>query len=222
MFRVLLTLKKDASVKYISHLDLVKAFECALRRAKVPVAYSEGFNPRPRMSFGTAVGVGVCSDDERFILDLAEPVEPGAIMDSLNGNLPPGLRILSAESVPEGMKSPISGLNASDFEITISCSDISAVRQVIVRILGSAEYPVTRVKVAESKVVDIRPFVMSLDVTEIDNGFAVIRASFRSTNSGGGRPQDIIQALCDTITDIRVVEIRRIRQYRATEDAQSL
>lgn len=217
MYRVLLSLKKDASIKYISHLDLVKAFEYALRRAKTPVAYSEGFNPRPKMSFGGAVGVGVSSDDERFIIELVEPVDASEIMNNLNANLPPGLQVLFAENVPDGVKSPIGKLNASDFEITVSTSDMSAVKELIGSILQSEEYRVTRVKANESKEVDIRPYVIDIKVIDNADGSAVINASFKSTNSGGGRPQDIIHALCGTISDIRILEIKRICQFEVSE-----
>ncbi|MHB1457118.1 MAG: TIGR03936 family radical SAM-associated protein [Armatimonadota bacterium] len=217
MFRVLLSLKKDVSIKFISHLDLVKAFEYALRRAKTPVAYSEGFNPRPKMSFGGAVGVGVSSDDERFIIELVEPVNASEIMNNLNANLPPGLQVLSAENVQDGVKSPVGKLNASDFEITVSTSDMPAVKELIGSILQSDEYRVTRAKANESKVVDIRPYVIDIIVIDNADGSAVINASFKSTNSGGGRPQDIIQALCGTIPDIQILDIKRIRQYEASE-----
>ena len=217
MYRVLLSLRKDASIKYISHLDLVKAFEYALRRAKTPVAYSEGFNPRPKMSFGGAVGVGVSSDDERFIVELLEPVDASEIMNNLNSNLPSGLQVLSAESVPDGVKSPVGKLNASDFEITITTSDMPAVRELIASILQSDDYKVTRAKANESKVVDIRPYIIDIKVSDNVDGSAVINASFKSTNSGGGRPQDIIQALCGTISDIQILDIKRIRQYEASE-----
>lgn len=217
MYRVLLSLKKDASIKYISHLDLVKAFEYALRRAKTPVAYSEGFNPRPKMSFGGAVGVGVSSDDERFIIELVEPVDASVIMNNLNSNLPPGLQVLSAENVQDGIKSPIGKLNASDFEITVSTSDMPAVKELISSILQADEYKVTRAKANESKVVDIRPYVIDIKVIDNQDGTAVIGASFKSTNSGGGRPQDIIQALCGIISDIKILEIKRIRQYEVSE-----
>lgn len=217
MFRVLLSLKKDASIKYISHLDLVRAFEYALRRAKTPVAYSEGFNPRPKMSFGSAVGVGVSSDDERFIVELVEPVNAAEIMNNLNANLPPGLQVLSAASVQDGVKSPIGKLNASDFEITVSTSDMPVIREMIGSILESDEYRVTRAKANESKIVDIRPYIIDIKMTDGVDGSAVITASFKSTNSGGGRPQDIIQVLCGTMSDIQIRNIRRIRQYEVPQ-----
>ena len=79
MNRVMLRLNKGEAVKYISHRDYVRAFEMALRRARVPVAYSSGFNPRANMSFGSAVGVGVESDDERILVELSKPIPPGEV-----------------------------------------------------------------------------------------------------------------------------------------------
>ncbi|MHB0999030.1 MAG: TIGR03936 family radical SAM-associated protein [Armatimonadota bacterium] len=220
MSRVLLRLKKDDTVKYISHLDLVKAFEFALRRAGIPIEYTEGFNPRPKMSFGGAIGVGVSSDDERFILELIQPVDSSEIMERLNNNLPPGLRILSAEQVPDSVKSPLTELNASDFRIIVSCADCSEIETIIRQIMDSSEYKITRVRAKGSKVVDIRQYIIDIRVLECIDDIAAIYASLLSTTSGGGRPQDIIQVLSEKIPDLVLKETRRLKQYHI-DDASS-
>lgn len=213
MFRVLLSLKKDSSIKYISHLDLMQAFEYALRRSGLPIAFSEGFNPRPKMSFGNAVGVGVSSDDERVVLEFTEPITAKEVMQKLNFTLPPGLRILWAQEVPENDKSPLSRLNASDYEIVISSPDVHKVENLISEILRSDEYFATRMKSGEEKKVNFRPYLIGLKLLPSEDGTAVILASFRVTNSGAGRPQDIVQVICEHVPEVEVLNIKRIRQY---------
>jgi radical SAM-linked protein len=213
MFRVWLSLKKDSSVKYISHLDLMQSFEYALRRSKLPIAFSEGFNPRPKMSFGNAVGVGVSSDDERLILELMEPIQPQHVLQDLNGALPPGLRIVSAGSLAEGQKSPLGELNTSDYRIAISASDPTSVQNLLSEIMQSGEYYATRMKSGKPREVNFRPYVIDLAILPIEGNIITIKASFRTTNSGGGRPQDIIQIICSKMPDTDVFEIRRLRQY---------
>jgi radical SAM-linked protein len=222
MSRVLLKLRKGEAVKYVSHLELVRAFGFALRRAEIPVAYSAGFNPRPRMQFGRAVGVGVTSDDERIVLDLTSDMNPAEIRDRLNAKLPSGLEALSVEAVPEGVKSPLSAINAARFRIAVSWSegcDSEAVRQAIDGMLESGELKVMRVRDTGSKEVDIRPYLLGVDSLAIENGDAVIEVTLGFDDSGGARPQDFVQALGSLVANLRVRGIHRIEQFRQERKA---
>lgn len=215
MFRVLLRLRKGEQVKYIAHLDLMRTFEHALRRARIPVAYSEGFNPRPKMHFAGAIGVGVTSDDERIVLDLAERAPVKEIMDRLNGSLPAGLEVLDVEELPEGVKSPLSRLNASEYRITLRCParcDEQTVRAKVDELLAAPEVRVVR-KRDETKEVDIRPNILGVDAIECSGGKLVLTARLRSGSSGGARPQDLAQALNDRLPGLDVEGIHRVRQF---------
>jgi len=215
MSHVLLKLRKGDKVKYISHLDLVRAFELALRRARIPVAYSSGFNPRPRMSFGPAVGVGVTSDDERIALELASPENPSEIRERLNSQLPDGLEVLSAEAAGG---SPMSGLNASRFQVTLACGgecDPAAVGRAVEELMKSAEVRVVRTRDVGTKEVDIRPFLLEADVVECSERSALVDVSLRLGNAGGARPQDFVQALLRLVPNFSVRKIRRLRQFHA-------
>lgn len=92
---------RGEDVKYISHLDLMKTFERALRRAKLPIAYSQGFNPHPQMVFGLPLPVGVTSEAEYADFELTEETEPGKFKDILNKQLPAGLSIIEARTGPD-------------------------------------------------------------------------------------------------------------------------
>ena len=221
MSRVLLKLRKGDRVKYLSHLDLIRAFELALRRARIPVAYSLGFNPRPRMSFGPAVGVGVTSDDERIALELASAEEPSEIRERLNSQLPDGIEVLSAEAVGE---SPLPGPNASQFRIAVLCGGECSpadVARAVEQLMKSAEVRVARVREGKTKEVDIRPFLLQADVTECEGRSVVLNVSVRLGDSGGARPQDFVQALLRLAPNLTVGRIHRSRQFRADDKANS-
>lgn len=87
---------RGEEVKYISHLDLMKVFERAARRAEVPIFYSQGFNPHPQMVFGLPLSVGVTSEAEYADIKLREDMEPEKMKNSLNGSLPEGIKIINA------------------------------------------------------------------------------------------------------------------------------
>ncbi len=233
MFRVLLRLKKGEQIKYIAHLDLMRAFEHALRRARIPVLYSSGFNPRPKMHFGGAIGVGVTSDDERIVLDLecdgstslsangVEPPEtkamsshrtPKEIMARLNRVMPVGMEILEAADVPEGTK-PLGALNAAEYRIGLRCpADPQTVRSAVDELMAADEIKVVR-KRDESKEIDIRRHILGIEVDECAMGKLVLTARLMAGSSGGARPQDLVQALADRLPGLEVDTVHKVRQY---------
>lgn len=88
---------RGEEVKYISHLDLMRVFERALRRAHIPIAYSQGFNPHPQMVFGLPLSVGVTSEAEYGDFELSADMDPGEFSGRLNQQLPKGLKIIGAK-----------------------------------------------------------------------------------------------------------------------------
>jgi len=96
MFQIKIKYKKGEEVKFISHKDLMRAFQRAIRRAKLPMAYSQGFNPHMKISWGQALKVGATSSEEYAVLDLGQWLKPAEVRQQLNQQLPPGLEILEA------------------------------------------------------------------------------------------------------------------------------
>lgn len=218
MSRAMLRLRKGDEVKYLSHLDVMRAFEFALRRAQIPVSYSEGFNPRPRMSLGSAVGVGVTSDDERIIVELASPMDGREVGERLGSKLPAGFEVLDAEVIPDGVKSPLSALNASRFRIEFSCEkacDCSTIENALSEILDSTQVVVSRARKGETKDVDIRPHLLDARLMECSDDSAALEVRLRLGDSGGARPQDFAQALQNRIANTNLISIRRLEQFHA-------
>ena len=84
MEKIRIALKKGEAIKYVGHLDFGRAIERALRRAKLPVAYSVGFNPHMRLSFGPALGVGIASEAEYVDVEMTESVDAKQFSQSLS------------------------------------------------------------------------------------------------------------------------------------------
>lgn len=87
---------KTGRARYISHLDLIRCFQRAVCRAKLPAAYSEGFHPHMQTSFATTLPLGFFSTAEQMDLELTEELPCDAVMERLNAVLPEGIRILEA------------------------------------------------------------------------------------------------------------------------------
>ena len=99
MEKIRIALKKGEATKYVGHLDFGRAIERALRRAKLPIAYSVGFNPHMRLSFGPALGVGIASEAEYVDVEVTEPIEASVFGQRLSEKLPPDLALVAAQSV---------------------------------------------------------------------------------------------------------------------------
>ncbi len=91
---------KAGDLRFLSHLEVVRSFTRAMRRAGLPLAYSQGYNPQPRVSVASALPVGVAGLRELAEVELRERVDPGAFAARLNGQLPEGLRVLGAWEAP--------------------------------------------------------------------------------------------------------------------------
>src|SRR5262249_30288930 len=96
MVKVRLRFAKRGKLRFTSHRDVARAFERALRRARLPVAYSQGFNPHPKISWVGAAPTGVASEAEYVEIQLVEHLDPEVVRASFNAALPEGLTVLEA------------------------------------------------------------------------------------------------------------------------------
>ena len=93
------TFQKTGDMRFISHLDLMRLFQRALRRAGLPVAISQGFNPRSKISIKRALKLGVESMDEALTVHLSRRIAPAAFIELFNKNLPEGIKITKSEEI---------------------------------------------------------------------------------------------------------------------------
>ncbi|MBI2953775.1 MAG: DUF2344 domain-containing protein [Chloroflexi bacterium] len=119
MRRLRITFAKDDEIKYISHLDLARAWERTLRRANVPLAYSKGFSPHPRLSVAVPLPVGFTSEAE--LLDVVEDddLSPDQVRQMIEAQIPPGLRIVDVMEVPLGESSPQARLMFTEYRVDL-------------------------------------------------------------------------------------------------------
>ena len=88
-----LRFKKEGLARFISHLDLMRTFERAFRRAELPIAFSQGFNPRPKMTFASALSVGISSSSEYLDVEFSEDVSASDVALTLNPALLDGIKV---------------------------------------------------------------------------------------------------------------------------------
>ena len=155
--------KRDR-LRFTSHRDFARAFERALRRAAVPMAYSAGFSPHPKVSYAGAAPTGVASEAEYLEIALAERREPEQVRVALDAALPPGLDVLEVvEASPPGLADRI---EASHWRIELPQVATGDVERVVNTFLALAEAPVDKLTKDGKRTVDARSPVLSARVSE--------------------------------------------------------
>lgn len=180
--KVRIKFSKEGYLKFIGHLDTMRYFQKALRRAGLPVAYSEGFSPHIIMSFASPLGVGVTSSGEYFDVQFTEEVSTDEIERRLNETMVEGIQILCARKVEDGKASKAMSLvEAADYEITF-CGEQRPEEwwsEKICSFLAQKEIPVTKKTKRNEKSVDLRPNIHEM---RLSNQGIFMRLSAASRN----------------------------------------
>ena len=108
---------KGGLLRFVGHLDMMRTIHRAIRRAGIPIAYSQGFNPHPIMSFANPLGLGLTGEREIMEIRLEEGMPAEECMELLNRELPEGLKILSARSIPDQTPAIMSLVEAAIYRI---------------------------------------------------------------------------------------------------------
>jgi radical SAM-linked protein len=158
--RYRLTFTKLDLFRHLGHLELVRLFVRATRRAGVPLAHSEGFHPMPKLSFACALPVGTESLVETVDIELMEPCPIGELVTKLNGQLPDPIRITMAEPLNAGQGS--AKIKESRFLVTLNGARPSA--ENVDRFLNEERVPVAKQGKRGQVMVDARPMIKSIEI----------------------------------------------------------
>lgn len=168
MVKIQYQFKRATPLRFLSHLDQQRLFQRAFRRANMPVEYSQGFNPHPRMSFALAMSVGLTSDGEYGEVIVSEDIDVETFISRMNKVLPNGLEIVSAKICGEGVGSLSAALSKSVYRIRIKVmpeTDLAALVESIQSYLAQPQILIQkRNKKGKYVEKDIRPFIESIAV----------------------------------------------------------
>ncbi|ABA89823.1 radical SAM domain iron-sulfur cluster-binding oxidoreductase, DUF2344-containing [Syntrophotalea carbinolica DSM 2380] len=157
--RIRLRVRKQGRVRFVGHLDFMALFHRAARRANLPVRFSGGFHPQPQISFPDALPTGVESDAEIIDVKLYRYCEPEAVMAAFNAQLPKGVEVLGAQSVPWKAPAPAVAIRNSVYRVEVPAGRLEALSERVERLHGLDELLVTRLKKGREKTLDLRPAI---------------------------------------------------------------
>ncbi len=153
---------KGSEVRFLSHLDLLRTIERAIRRSKLPIAYSEGFHPKPKLAFASALSVGLTSSGEYADLVMASPISATEVQDRLNATLPQGFSVDAALELPEGASSLMSIISAASYGLTLIEGSNQDLSGLVNQLLASDSLPIRRETKKGVRSLDIRPMIYDL------------------------------------------------------------
>jgi radical SAM-linked protein len=191
-YRYRLTFAKTVDLRFTGHLDLHHALERMLRRASLPLAYTQGFNPRPRLNLASALPLGFASDCELADFWLEEELPADQLLGDLRRASPPGLQILALERILQKQPSLQKQIKASEYEVHIRQEIPLDTLQTRVQTLLSAG---SLLRQRRGKEYDLRPLIEALDADAEENGHPRLRMRLSSLPSATGRPEEVLRAL---------------------------
>jgi len=188
--RARITFTKQGALRYTGHLDLHRLWEHAMRRADLPLSYSQGFHPQPKISLASALPLGFSSRcealDARFNEDL--PVEE--IASRLQASLPPDIQIVRVESVDEKLPALQTQVLSAVYQVQLTEPvDGSELRRKAEEILAAESLPRER----HSKFYDLRPLIEELEVAGTEKPSLHMKLAARE--GATGRPEEVLNAL---------------------------
>lgn len=181
--------------RWVGHLDLARAMARALRRAGLPLAYSQGFNPHPKLSLALPLAVGMTSRLDCLEVGLAEPIGPAEFCARLNGQLPPGLTCLRAWPLAEGSPALAARVAAATYEVPWPGISPEMLATACRRVLEARSLPDPLPR--EGKTArDLRPLILALEA-EASAGGALVRMTLSAGTAGTARPTSILSLLAE-------------------------
>ena len=204
-YRLRVCFGKTGRLRYISHLDFIRTFERAARRSGLPLAYSEGYSPAPRIAYGWPLPVGTAGLAEYLDLELTERVPPERAVDSLKRALPPGLEVREARYISPRGPALMVDFDTGSYLVRAPAAGLGLERwrRAVGEVLAHPRLEITREKKGGSgpgapgrvKTLDIRPLIRRLEVRSVEDGDAVAFMELALSDRGIARPDEVFSLL---------------------------
>jgi radical SAM-linked protein len=200
---VRLRFTKRGKVRFVSHRDVARAFDRAFRIEQLPLAFTEGFSPRPKVSFGLALSVGHESDAEYLDVELIDVVDPEGLIAPLTAALPDGIEVTGAVALVDRAPALQEAVTSVDYLVApIDPHDEPVPASVLATLIdvatASVELPVAQVRKGKQRVEDVKPVIQSIELVHDvvpDLGSNPVLGLSLSTQPRGARPREVLDAL---------------------------
>jgi radical SAM-linked protein len=202
--RLRITFAKTDAMRFTSHLDLHKTWERTLRRANLPLSYSQGFNPHPRINLASALPLGFTGEAEVVDVWLDQTLPVSQIASDLERAAPPGIKVSQIQEIDDHTPTLQTELEASEFVVTF-LDQVNDLDTLLNELLVSESLP----RQKRGKEYDLRPLIIELHrLTDDEQGCQRLFVRLSARPDATGRPEEVIAALG---ADPESARVRRIR-----------
>ena len=202
--RIRITFSKLGALRYTGHLDLHKLWERAARRAELPLAYSQGFHPQPKMNIAAALPLGFSSRCEVLDMRLEHDVQLDGLREKLQATLPTGIQVTNVESVDERAPTLQTQVLSAEYEVSLAEAGF---REEVKRKIESVLESKSIIRTRREKEYDLRPLIEAL---ELMDGKIFMKLAARE--GATGRPEEVLDMLGIAFEDTRIERTRLIFQ----------
>ncbi|MDP2776749.1 MAG: TIGR03936 family radical SAM-associated protein [Anaerolineales bacterium] len=190
--RARITFTKQGALRYTGHLDLHRLWERAMRRAELPITYSQGFRPQPKINLAAALPLGFSSRGEVLDVRLNEEIPVEDISKRLKDSLPPDIHVISVESVDERAPALQTQVLSAAYDVHLAEPvEGSELTRKVEELMMSESIPRER----RGKTYDLRPLIEVLCVVTEDDGIIWLRMTLSARDGATGRPEEVLNVL---------------------------
>ena len=206
--RIRITFSKLGALRYTGHLDLHRLWERAARRAELPLAYSQGFHPQPKLNIAAALPLGFSSRCEMLDMRLEHDIELDGLKERLQETLPAGIQLASIEQVDERAPALQTQVATAEYEVILTDPstslgvDVADLKRRIDSIMGSESI----IRERRGKTYDLRPLIESLELSPEGK----ISMRLRAREGATGRPEEVLDVLGIAFEETRIERTRLI------------
>ena len=205
--RIRITFTKQGALRYIGHLDLHRLWERAMRRAELPLSYSQGFHPQPKISLAAALPLGFSSRAEVMDVRLNEEIAVEDLSARLKDSLPPDIKVVEVRTVDEKLPAlQTQTLSAAyDVHLTEPVAGSELKRRVEGLMMSES-----LIRERRGKSYDLRPLVEMLSVVSMADGSSWLKMTLAAREGATGRPEEVLGVLGIEADTARVERTRLI------------
>lgn len=226
--KIRIKFRKWGVMKFIGHLDMMRYFQKAVRRANIDIKYSEGYSPHQIMSFAAPLGVGITSDGEYFDIEVESTRSSKESIEAFNATMVDGVEVISYVKLPDHAKTAMSIVAAADYQLSYKEGyeipyNTAKWREVIMREFVEAEsFNIIKKTKKSEREVDLKPLVYEIRVDEVD-GASVFFLKVSTGSVDNIKPELVLASLyerCHLIYDENAIQIHRCEVYARDEQEQ--
>jgi radical SAM-linked protein len=206
--RIRITFSKVGALRYTGHLDLHRLWERAARRAELPLAYSQGFHPQPKLNIAAALPLGFSSRCEMLDMRLEHDISLDGLQDKLQETLPTGIQLSSIEQVDDRAPALQTQVESAEYEVTLTdpSSSLRADGSELKRRIDSIMESESIIRERRGKTYDLRPLIEELST--LPDGRIFMRLTARE--GATGRPEEVLDVLGIAFEGTRIERTRLI------------